>query len=155
VIWADYKEYTTPSRLVPRIASALGGWAAERLLFGADRVTEGSDDDLRKATRLALDMLKNHGFGKDRLYHAEYPEAFGTGFRLGLAAVEEQAAQLVAEGEQLALRTLTANRRRLEAITGLLVQYGSLSGNKLRSALELPNDPPVEVAEKPALTVCS
>lgn len=154
-IWANDTEHLTPKRIVPRIASALGGWAAERLLFGADRVTAGNDDDLRKASQLALDMLKNHGFGKDRLFHAEYPEAFGTGFRMGLAAVEEQAARLVAEGEQLALRTLTANRRRLEAITGLLVQHGSLSGNKLRSALELPNDPPVEVAEKPALTVCS
>lgn len=154
-IWANDTEHLTPRRIVPQIASALGGWAAERLLFGADRVTAGSDDDLRKATGLALGMLKNHGFGTDRLYHAEYPEAFGTGFRMGLAAVEGQAARLVAEGEQLALRTLAANRRRLEAITGLLVQHGSLSGNKLRSALELPNDSPVEVAETPALTVCS
>ncbi|MBV6404594.1 MAG: hypothetical protein IT228_01520 [Flavobacteriales bacterium] len=154
-IWANDTEHLTRNRIVPRIASALGGWAAERLLFGADRVTAGNDDDLRKASQLALGMLKNHGFGKDRLHHAEYPEAFGTGFRMGLAVVEEQAARLVAEGEQLALQTLTANRRRLEAITGLLVQYGSLSGKMLRSALELPNDPPVEVAKTPALTVCS
>lgn len=55
--------YISKKMIIKRVAMFLGGYAAEKILFGADNVTTGAQDDFRKATRFVFEMLKSCGMG--------------------------------------------------------------------------------------------
>ncbi|MCB0812258.1 MAG: hypothetical protein KDB87_03720, partial [Flavobacteriales bacterium] len=134
---------------IGRLAALLGGWAAERMIFGADAVSTGCQGDLQMASNMALDLVKETGLGNDRLFHAEHPESPGPGFRTRLADVEAQASAWLAEAESLALRTVEAERPLVDALVAKLQQQGSLGpdaiaavflavrGGEVRPALQL------------------
>lgn len=50
--------------LLARIASFMGGRAAEEIIFGAERITTGSSDDIEKATGYARRMVTRWGMSK-------------------------------------------------------------------------------------------
>jgi hypothetical protein len=56
-------DYVSKGELINRVATVLGGYAAEKLVFGDENLTNGSESDIRKATRLVCDLLKNCGMG--------------------------------------------------------------------------------------------
>lgn len=125
VVWEKDLPLTVGG-LVPRLAGLLGGLAAERVVYGEAGVSMGSDDDLHKATRLALDAVKEHGLGNERIYRAEHATALVTGFRTLQRSAEMQAQQLIEDAEKLALRTLHDERELLDKIAAALVKHGSL-----------------------------
>lgn len=47
------------------IMVSLGGYIAEKIIFGSDRVSSGSSSDLRNVTSIATDMLRKWGFSSD------------------------------------------------------------------------------------------
>ena len=53
--------YTTKSQMMAQLDTAMGGRAAEELIFGTEKITTGAYDDLRTATNLATHMVKNLG----------------------------------------------------------------------------------------------
>ena len=56
-------ELPTRAALEAALAVALGGRAAEELLFGAEGVTTGASGDLANATAIARSMVAQYGFG--------------------------------------------------------------------------------------------
>ncbi len=125
VVWEKDLPLTVGG-LVPRLAGMLGGWAAERLVYGEAGVSMGSNNDLHMATRLALDAVKEHGLGNERIYRTEHAVAPVTGFRTLQRSAEMQAQQLIEDAEELALRTLHDERELLERLADALVKHGSL-----------------------------
>ena len=66
--------YTTLIEFKGVLARAMGGRVAEEVIFGADHVTTGAGDDLRKAAEIARDMIINQGMGKklrDQVFHVD------------------------------------------------------------------------------------
>jgi cell division protease FtsH len=56
------------------LARALGGRVAEKVKYGAERVTTGAGDDLRKATQIARDMVLEQGMStglRDIVFHED------------------------------------------------------------------------------------
>ena len=51
------------SEIIDRIALFMGGMAAEELVFGSDRRTTGSANDLEKATEFITEMIKEESMG--------------------------------------------------------------------------------------------
>lgn len=145
VIWdRDMEPDLKRSMIVPRLALGLGGWAAERVVFGPDGVSAGSSDDIRKVSSLALSLAKESGLGDDRLHHAHHPQFDGSGFRTTLAQAEAQARQWVEAAEVLAVETIQENRELLDRIVGELEAEGSLGMKELeelfRDAAPIPSD---------------
>jgi len=56
-------KYLAKREILPRIAMYLGGFAAEKLVFGSDRITTGSESDIEEATSFVCEMLKSSGMG--------------------------------------------------------------------------------------------
>ena len=56
-------DYISKRELINRVATLLGGYAAEKLVFGDENLTNGSESDIEKATHLVCDLLKNCGMG--------------------------------------------------------------------------------------------
>ena len=51
----------TRAQLLASMDTALGGRAAEELIFGADKITTGASSDLQQATMIASRMVKDWG----------------------------------------------------------------------------------------------
>lgn len=67
------KHYTTRAEFIDDLAMALGGWAAEKLVYGDDMLSTGPSSDLRSVTRIARDAVTQYGMS-DVLG----PRTFGT-----------------------------------------------------------------------------
>jgi len=140
VVWAVEEAPLTRADVVPRMAGLLGGRAAEQLAYGPEGVSIGCEEDLRKATELALDGLKRFGLGADPCHHAEHAEAPGGGLRTALHEVEAQARQWVREAEELALATLRARPAELHHLADALLAQGSLDADQLAALTGTPVD---------------
>ena len=56
-------KYISRKNILNRVALLLGGFTAEKLIFGNDNLTTGSSSDIEMATTLITDMIKNSGMG--------------------------------------------------------------------------------------------
>jgi cell division protease FtsH len=68
------RNYTSIIEFKDVLARALGGRIAEKVKYGADRVTTGAGNDLQKATEIARDMVIEQGMGKtlrDQVFHED------------------------------------------------------------------------------------
>ncbi|MGL5831700.1 MAG: ATP-dependent zinc metalloprotease FtsH [Waterburya sp.] len=126
-----------------RIATLLGGRAAEEIIFG--KVSTGASDDIQKATDLAERYVTLYGMS-DRLGPLAW-EKVQQQFLDGMTnprrqvspkiAVEiDQEIQLVIDGaHQIALEILTNNQKLLTTLAQTLLETEILEGEKLRSQL--------------------
>ncbi|RSN67944.1 ATP-dependent zinc metalloprotease FtsH [Actinomadura sp. WAC 06369] len=112
-----------------RIIGALGGMAAEELVFGV--VTTGSESDLEQVTRIARGMAGRWGMspavGPLSVLPADGDAAVGGHTAPGtLDAVDLEARRIVEECYAEALGTLRANRARLDALAAELLEHETL-----------------------------
>lgn len=121
------KHYHTRAEFIDDLAMALGGYAAEKLVYGNDMVSTGPSSDLRTATRIARDAVTQYGMS-DLLG----PRTFGTREELiyvgqGTAdkdysektaeMIDAEVGRLVKEAVETATRLLTKHRAVLDKIT--------------------------------------
>ena len=128
-----------------RIATLLGGRAAEELIFG--KVSTGASDDIQKATDLAERYVTLYGMS-DRLGPIAF-EKIQQQFLEGITNPRRQVSPHIAEAidrevkgvidgaHQIALEILQENRELLNALAQILLQQEILEGEQLRSQLHL------------------
>lgn len=56
--------HVTKTQLLAMMDTMLGGRAAEELIFGSDKITSGASSDLRQATSIATNMVKEWGMSE-------------------------------------------------------------------------------------------
>ncbi|MFW5872639.1 MAG: hypothetical protein ACOCVN_01495, partial [bacterium] len=56
-------EFISKKSIVPRAAMMLGGFIAEKIVFGEENVTSGAEGDIQKATEFLGTMFKKSGMG--------------------------------------------------------------------------------------------
>ena len=142
--------YITSARLRARIASAMGGLCAEKLVFGD--VTTGSTSDIKQATNTARSMVTEYGMSDlGPIFLSGDREIFlGKNFQqtsAGLSEemnrqVDQQVRKLLDEGEQRATSILTENRAKLDAIVGVLMEKEHINREEFEAFMEdRPYDP--------------
>ena len=128
-----------------RIATLLGGRAAEELIFG--KVSTGASDDIQKATDLAERYVTLYGMST-RLGPIAF-EKIQQQFLEGITNPRRQVSPNIAEeidrevklvidgAHQIALEILQENRELLLALAQILLDNEILEGDTLRSQLKL------------------
>ena len=115
--------------LARRLAVAMGGRAAERLVRGA--ITDGSSSDLRGATEIANAMVRAFGMSE-----ALGPVYYGGGSLSPSPAtaerIDQEVARLLTEAEDRATELLAQNEGALHALAEALMRYETLSGDEVR-----------------------
>ena len=126
--------HETKSRLLKQMMMAMGGRAAEELVFGD--ITTGASSDISHVTNIARNMVTEWGMSKLG------PINFGPQYDMGdygravmepsrtsetkMAAVDEEIGILVNEALVGAEKILTSNRKKLDKIAKVLVEKESL-----------------------------
>lgn len=136
------KEY-----LETQIVTALGGRAAEEVVFG--RITTGAENDLQRVTAIARQMVTRWGMserlGTISFSERQNPFLTGGGNDTGAPSnysedtaeiIDDEVSRLVSEGYQKAVTILTTYRPTLDQIARELRRQETIDGKQLHAILE-------------------
>ncbi|MFI6057393.1 ATP-dependent zinc metalloprotease FtsH [Streptomyces sp. NPDC051286] len=137
---ADKYAYTEPY-LRGRIIGALGGMAAEQLVYGV--VTTGSESDLEQVTNLARGMVGRWGMsskvGRLTAIPGDVQQAYGlSAAPATLDAVDDEMRRIVDECYIEAQRLLREHREKLDALASALLQNETLDEEAAYRAAGIP-----------------
>lgn len=124
-----------------RIIGALGGWAAERIIYGV--TTSGVDNDFEQVTKIARTMVGRWGMSEkvgamSVLQQDVDPRQLGISERT-LEDVDDEARRIIRECQEEALATLEANREKLDSIVDALMEHETLDEEHAYAAAGLPS----------------
>jgi cell division protease FtsH len=140
------KSYTSIVEFKDILARALGGRVAEKVKYGADRITTGAGSDLRKATEIARDMVIEQGMGptlRDQVFHEdnggmmfdrmvhERPYSDDTAKQ-----IDQEVETLIKEAAVRAEAVITANRSSLDALAAALLKEETIDEKKVVEILK-------------------
>jgi cell division protease FtsH len=143
------------SYLRARIVSALGGRAAEQIVYGT--VTSGAENDIKQVTDLARAMVTRWGMSPEvgllALSGTEEGNFLDTGLALGqdrpysdetARAIDAATRRIIDESYQKALDLLTENRARLDALAHALLKEETLDEQQMLAVTGLEGRPQFE-----------
>jgi cell division protease FtsH len=130
------------AQILARISGALGGRAAEDIVFGDAEVTTGAGGDLQQVASMARQMVTRFGMsdlgllslesqqgevflGRDWMTRSEYSEEIA-------AKVDVQVRSIVDYCYNEALRIVRENRVVVDRLVDLLVEKETIDGDELR-----------------------
>ena len=137
----------TRSELEDRMCVLLGGRVAEELVF-AD-VSTGAQDDLQKATDIALSMVTRYGMSEGlglRTFDSEHRSAFLDGPAMPphkdyseekASAIDTEVEKMLARAHDKVRRLLTERRNVLDQVAQRLLEREVMDGDELRAMLAL------------------
>jgi cell division protease FtsH len=133
---------TSRAQILARIMGALGGRAAEEIVFGHDEVTTGAGNDLQQVSSMARQMVTRFGMsdlgllslegqsaevflGRDLMTRSEYSESIAS-------RIDEQVRQIVSQCYADTLRILQENRPAMDRLVDLLIEKETIDGEEFR-----------------------
>ncbi|NDV02217.1 ATP-dependent zinc metalloprotease FtsH [Pseudoroseicyclus tamaricis] len=158
----------TKESALSKLASAMGGKAAEELVFGPDNVTNGAYSDIQHVTNIATAMVSQWGMS-DKLGNINYTstqESFlGNQSQFNASGesrtiIDQEVRRLVDEAYERAKTILKENWSEMENLAQGLLEYETLTGADMMKVIrgETPGgddedgDAPQE-SQKPSLAV--
>ncbi len=150
----------TRNQLEARLAMAMGGRAAEEIVF--DEVTTGAGNDLEQATNIARTMITRYGMSETL-----GPRTFGKREELVFLGreiseqrdysdsvaetIDDEVHRLIDDAYQTARRLLTDNMSRLERISKYLLQHETIDEQQVPEVFDaIPPDGDMSPAPMPA-----
>jgi len=133
----------TRAWLMDRITMALGGRAAEDLVFGDAEVTNGASGDIQMVAKIAREMVTRYGMsdlgplaleieqgevflGRDLMARSEYSEAVAI-------QIDRQVHEIVSHCYQEAQRILNEHRHVMEKLVEILLEQETIEGEQFRA----------------------
>jgi cell division protease FtsH len=141
---AEDRHLMTETQLASRLSVLMGGYAAERLVFGT--ISSGAENDLKEATKLGSNMVAHYGMSQ-RLGPAYYEHDVAHPFlgqriatEAGLSdetthAIEEETRQALSRALDAASALLGQHRVELERLVKALLDQETLEGEALEQLL--------------------
>jgi cell division protease FtsH len=131
----------TKGYLIARLVVALGGRAAELVVFGPDEITQGASGDLQSVAQLAREMVTRFGFsrlgpvalessgsqvflGRD-LIHTRPSYAESTG-----KIIDQQVRTLASEALKRAVNLLSSRREVMDLLVEELIQEETINADR-------------------------
>ena len=132
----------TRAKLHDDLVVAMGGRAAEELIFGYDKVTTGASSDITQATSMARNMVTRWGLS-DKIGAVDYGEEDGSKFYAATKTyseetgkiIDEEVKRIVEESLQKAKAILLDKKADLEKLAQSLLEYETLSGDEIKDLL--------------------
>lgn len=134
----------TKSEILDRISHALGGRAAEEMVFS--EISTGAENDIEQSTKLARRMITEYGMseelgpltfgtrqdqvflGRDLARERNYSEEVA-------ASIDREVRKIVNQAHQRAVEILRQHRRKLDKIAETLLEKEAIQGSELKDLL--------------------
>eukprot|EP00434_Breviolum_minutum_P030310 symbB.v1.2.026811.t1/scaffold2711.1/size76840/2 len=130
-----------------RIAGALGGRAAEQLVFGTNQVTTGAGGDLQQVERMARAMVTQFGMSDVGSIAIDDGGFMGPNYSEDLNQKIDKAIKDISDECYLnALTILNNNRACLDRVADELCENESISGDRLRELVAEYTEVPTKLA---------
>ena len=142
---SDEQELISRSQLKARMAGAMGGRAAEQVVFGDAEVTTGAGGDLQQVTGMARQMVTRFGMsdlgplslegqqadvflGRDLMSRSEYSDEIA-------ARIDAQVRELIQHAYEDAIHIVRDHRAAVDRLVDLLVEKETIDGEEFRQIL--------------------
>ncbi|HEY9845988.1 MAG TPA: cell division protein FtsH, partial [Candidatus Caenarcaniphilales bacterium] len=139
---ADDQSLISRAQILARMAGALGGRAAEYVIFGEAEVTTGAGGDLQQVTGMARQMVTRFGMsslgpmslesqqgevflGRDFMSRSEYSDEIA-------ARIDAQVRDLIQHSYEEAIRLIRENRAVIDRLVDLLIEKETIDGAEFR-----------------------
>ena len=130
------------SQILARITGALGGRAAEKVIFGDSEVTTGASNDLQQVTGMARQMVTRYGMsdlgpmsletqqsegflGRDLMTRSEYSDEIAS-------RIDAQVRTIVEHCYEDACHMMRDNRVVIDRLVDLLIEKETIDGDEFR-----------------------
>lgn len=131
------------NQLVARIMGALGGRAAEEVIFGGDEITTGAGNDIQQVAGMARQMVTRFGMSDlgQLSLESQSPEVFlGQGLMSRNGEYSERVAtkidlavrKIVQDSYEKTLKIMRDNREVMDRLVDLLIERESIDGEEFR-----------------------
>ena len=132
----------TRAKLHDDLIVAMGGRAAEELIFGYEKVTTGASSDISQATNMARNMVTRWGLS-DKVGTIDYAEEEGSRFYAANKVyseetgkiIDEEVRRIVDEALVKAKKILVEKKSDLEKLAQALLEYETLTGDEIKDLL--------------------
>lgn len=142
---ADDQSLISRSQIMARMTGALGGRAAEQVVFGDAEVTTGASNDLQQVTNMARQMVTRFGMsdlgplsledqnsevflGRDLMSRSEYSDEIAS-------RIDDQVRELIQHAYEEAIRLMRDNRAAMDRLVDLLVEKETIDGEEFRQIM--------------------
>lgn len=139
---SEEQSLISKAQLTARIMGALGGRAAEEVVFGRDEVTTGAGNDLQQVTGMARQMVTRLGMsnlgllsleaqsqevflGRDLMTRSEYSNQIAS-------MIDEQVREIVRKCYVDTLQLIRENRVVIDRLVDLLIEKETIDGDEFR-----------------------
>ncbi|GDX36061.1 ATP-dependent zinc metalloprotease FtsH [Alphaproteobacteria bacterium] len=132
----------TRAKLLDDLVVAMGGRAAEEIIFGYEKVTTGASSDIQQATHMARNMVTKWGLsdtigtidhGEDdssKIYHSNKPYSEETG-----KIIDQEIKKIVDDALTKAKKILLDKKNDLEKLARNLLEFETLTGDEIKDLL--------------------
>ncbi|MBN2746574.1 MAG: hypothetical protein JXR34_07585 [Bacteroidales bacterium] len=128
--------YTSKLLFHARTAVFLGGLMAERLVFGDNYITDGSESDILKATNFVSDLVKQSGFHTSPIAIQVEDHRVNDFYFDESGEMNRTIREIIDKAAQLAMNTLSDNYELLLRMADLLSEKSRVDKNELRQLFE-------------------
>jgi len=151
------------SEIFARIVAALGGRAAEEVIFGHEEVTSGAASDLQQVTGMAKQMVITYGMSGIGPWSLVDPSAMSGDVVMRMMArnsmsedlqnqIDEAVRGIAEEAYSRALQIIRENRLAIDAVVEVLMKKETLTGQEFRDILsQYVEIPPENLPKEAAL----
>ncbi|GMT18716.1 hypothetical protein PFISCL1PPCAC_10013, partial [Pristionchus fissidentatus] len=132
----------TKQQMLAQLDVMMGGRVAEELIFGEDQVTTGAADDLRKATQLAVQMVKNFGMS-EKVGLRDYSVSDNSDSLVKMSDLSPATAELIdseisrvlIESYRRAKEILTKHKKEHTLLAEALLEHETLSADEIKTVV--------------------
>ena len=128
------------------IGGLFGGRVAEELVFGAESITTGAGDDIRRATEIARKMVTEWGMSDKLgpLRYSDNEEEVFLGHSVAMKKnvsdattqlIDEEIKRIVEQGELIAREIITEHMDELHTLASGLLEYETLTADEVRALI--------------------
>ncbi len=131
----NFPEHILTRELIEKnITITLGGYVAEKLIFGLDHTSSGVRQDIIQATKLANNAIKSYAMGKDPIKVAVMQSEFND-FFFHKDEHENEALGLIKRCEKQAEKLLENNRHLLLQMANYLTSHSRMTKDEIEGYL--------------------
>lgn len=151
---SDNQTLISRAQILSRIIGALGGRAAEEVVFGDAEVTTGASNDLQQVTSMARQMVTRFGMsdigplcletettnpflGRNMASNSEYSDEIAT-------KIDTQIKQIVDTCHAQAITIIKENRVIIDYLVDILIEKETIDGREFREIIEKYTKVPVK-----------